>query len=83
MGLWYSPFQLETAGVKEPPDAGSIPAPATRSKQKAPSGAFCICAVAGEARVEGDKRNRGPAPMKKFGIEPVHFNDLPKAIIGL
>ena len=30
MGLWYSPFLLETSGVKEPPDAGSIPAPATK-----------------------------------------------------
>lgn len=29
-GSWYSPFQLEIVGVKEPPDAGSIPAPATR-----------------------------------------------------
>ena len=30
MGLWYSPFLLETVGVKEPPDPGSIPGPATR-----------------------------------------------------
>ena len=34
MGLWYSPFLLETAGVKEPPDAGSIPAPATRENTR-------------------------------------------------
>ncbi|TSC64850.1 MAG: hypothetical protein G01um101491_133 [Parcubacteria group bacterium Gr01-1014_91] len=42
MGLWYSPFQLETVGVKEPPDAGSIPAPATR-KTKTPALRWCFC----------------------------------------
>ncbi len=30
MGSWDSPFLPETKGVKEPPDAGAIPAPATR-----------------------------------------------------
>lgn len=30
-GRWYSPFFLETEGVKEPEGAGAIPAPATRS----------------------------------------------------
>ena len=29
MGEWYSPFFLETEGVKEPEGAGAIPAPAT------------------------------------------------------
>lgn len=29
-GAWYSPFLLEISGVKEPPDPGSIPGPATR-----------------------------------------------------
>jgi len=33
-GTWDSPFLLETIGVKEPPDAGSIPAPATRIENK-------------------------------------------------
>ncbi len=46
MGLWYSPFQLETAGVREPPDAGSIPAPATRLEM-APYGAFSFTCCGG------------------------------------
>ena len=33
-GTWYSPFPSEMLGVKEPPDAGAIPAPATKYNQK-------------------------------------------------
>lgn len=31
VGEWYSPFLLETEGVKEPEGAGAIPVPATSS----------------------------------------------------
>ncbi|TSC80047.1 MAG: hypothetical protein G01um101429_251 [Parcubacteria group bacterium Gr01-1014_29] len=33
IGEWYSPFFLETGGVKEPEGAGAIPAPATTQSE--------------------------------------------------
>jgi len=42
VGSWDSPFSLETLSVKEPPDAGSIPAPATRIQKRPREGSFLI-----------------------------------------
>jgi len=71
MGLWYSPFRLETVGVKEPPDAGSIPAPATsKEKDLSRTGLFlCFAEVHGIERPQRTERSGVRRRRKRGGVE--------------